>query len=99
MLRDRDAEPQLLTWLSAFTVRDLCEKRGRVAITLPGRLFSAGLAMRLHQRDKTVPVENRSARPQMGPQPIFFELYLPPAAYAVAIHRRYSSCDPRASHS
>src|SRR5713226_5926138 len=57
-----------------------------VSVAFPRRLFGAGRALCLHKRDETRPMKHRSARPQMGTQPVLFALHFPPAAGAVGFH-------------
>src|SRR6266849_114697 len=57
-----------------------------VSVALPRRLFGAGRALCLQKRDETRPMKHRSARPQMGTQPVLFALHFPPAAGAVGFH-------------
>src|SRR5216684_3083689 len=57
-----------------------------VSVALPRRLFGAGRALCLQERDETRPVKHRSARPQMGTQPVLFALHFPPAPGAVGVH-------------
>src|SRR5216684_1266397 len=57
-----------------------------VSVALPRRLFGAGRASCLQERDETRPVKHRGARPQMGTQPVLFALHFPPAPGAVGVH-------------
>src|SRR5229473_428481 len=57
-----------------------------VSVALPRRIFGAGRALCLQERDETRPMKHRSARPQMGTQPVLFALHFPPAAGAVGVH-------------
>src|SRR6266852_6697898 len=57
-----------------------------VSVALPRRLFGAGRALCLQKRDETRPMKHRSARPQMGTQPVLFALHFPPAPGAVGVH-------------
>src|SRR5713101_6045432 len=43
-----------------------------VSVAFPRRLFGAGRALCLQERDETSPVKHRGARPQMGTQPVLF---------------------------
>src|SRR5216684_4517602 len=57
-----------------------------VSVALPRRLFGAGRASCLQERDETRPVKHRGARPLMGTQPVLFALHFPPAPGAVGVH-------------
>src|SRR6266446_1676661 len=57
-----------------------------VSVALPRRLFGAGRASCLQERDEARPVKHRGARPQMGTQPVLFALHFPPAPGAVGVH-------------
>src|SRR5260370_41894397 len=57
-----------------------------VSVALPRRLFGAGRASCLQERDEARPVKHRGARPQMGTQPVLFTLHFPPAPGAIVRH-------------
>jgi hypothetical protein len=52
---------------------------------LAGRILCRPLALLLHQDDKTGPVENGGAGPQMGLEIVLVTPYFPPATSAVSL--------------
>src|SRR6266851_3391329 len=58
-----------------------------VSVAFPRRLFGAGRALCLQERDETSPVKHRGAPPQMRPEPVLFASHFSSATGTIPLHR------------